>query len=95
MMDHCDGATKNKTLKADETEKPIVLSLPEAAAKMDPSDLADFLDVPSVPDMDVLRFYFYFEKAFAQVSFPWVKIFNETPLSAIIDVSPGFALIFE
>nr|VDD64219.1 unnamed protein product [Brassica oleracea] len=90
-----DGATKNKTLKADETEKPIVLSLPEAAAKMDPSDLADFLDVPSVPDMDVLRFYFYFEKAFAQVSFPWVKIFNETPLSAIIDVSPGFALIFE
>lgn len=64
LMDR-DGATKNKDLKADETEKPIVLSLPEAAAKMDPSHLAVFLDVPSVTDMDVLRFYFYFEKEFA------------------------------
>ncbi|CAN6935059.1 uncharacterized protein LOC106376822 [Brassica napus] len=85
LMDR-DGATKNKDLKADETEKPIVLSLPEAAAKMDPSHLAVFLDVPSVTDMDVLRFYFYFEKEFAQVSWKWVKMFNESPLSTLIDV---------
>ncbi|KAG2321714.1 hypothetical protein Bca4012_057642 [Brassica carinata] len=63
-----EGAGKNKKLKAVETEKTRV-SLAEVAAKMDPSNLEDYLYVPSVPDMDVLRFYFYFEKAFAQVSF--------------------------
>ncbi|CAF2064230.1 unnamed protein product [Brassica oleracea] len=36
--------------------------------------------------MDVLRFYFYFEKEFAQVSWTWVKMFNESPLSTLIDV---------
>ncbi|CAN7087699.1 unnamed protein product [Brassica oleracea var. botrytis] len=70
---------------AEKTEKPRV-SLAEAAAKIDPSDLADHLDGMKLPDLDVMRFYYYFQKAFAQVSWKWVKMFNESPLSAIIDV---------
>uniref|UniRef100_A0A0D3D017 Uncharacterized protein n=1 Tax=Brassica oleracea var. oleracea TaxID=109376 RepID=A0A0D3D017_BRAOL len=88
MMDHCDGAVKNKNLKADETEKPIVVSLEEAAAKMEPSHLADFLNVRSVPNLDLLRFYFYFESAFDQVSWTWVKMFKESLLSTLINVIP-------
>ncbi|KAF3519821.1 hypothetical protein DY000_02063700 [Brassica cretica] len=88
MMDHCDGAVKNKNLKADETEKPIVVSLEEAAAKMEPSHLADFLNVRSVSNLDLLRFYFYFESAFDQVSWTWVKMFKESLLSTLINVIP-------
>ncbi|XP_013591618.1 PREDICTED: uncharacterized protein LOC106300093 isoform X1 [Brassica oleracea var. oleracea] len=80
-----ENLVKDKILKAEETEKPRV-SLAEAAAKMDPSDLADHLDGMKLPDLDVMRFYYYFQKAFAQVSWKWVKMFNESPLSAIIDV---------
>ncbi|CAH8359287.1 unnamed protein product [Eruca vesicaria subsp. sativa] len=80
------GAAKDKNLMAgDGTEKPRV-SLAEAAAKIDALDLENYLDVPSVPDIDVLRFYFYFEEEFAQVSWTWVKMFNESPLSTLIDV---------
>ncbi|CAN7087701.1 unnamed protein product [Brassica oleracea var. botrytis] len=86
MMDHCDGAAKNKNLKADETEKPIVVSLEEAVAKMKPSHLADFLNVRSVPNLDLLIFYFHFESAFDQVSWTWVKMFKESPLSTLINV---------
>ncbi|WZZ68798.1 hypothetical protein YC2023_080168 [Brassica napus] len=74
MMDHCDGAAKNKNLKADETEKPIVVSLEEAVAKMEPSHLAGFLNFRSVPNLDLLIFYFYFEFAFDQVSWTWVPL---------------------
>ncbi|KAJ4870621.1 hypothetical protein Rs2_39854 [Raphanus sativus] len=81
------AAKEDKNVKAAEKiEKLIVFSLAEVAAKMDLSDLKEFLDYGRrLPDMDVLRFYFYFEKAFAQVSFPWVKLFKETPLSERID----------
>lgn len=87
-MDHCDGAAKNKNLKADETEKPIVVSLEEAVAKMEPSHLAGFLNFRSVPNLDLLIFYFYFEFAFDQVSWTWVKMFKESPLSTLINVIP-------
>ncbi|XP_010507829.1 PREDICTED: uncharacterized protein LOC104784499 [Camelina sativa] len=63
----------------EETEKPI-LSFSEAAAKIDPSHLAAFL----VHEKDLWRFYFYLEKAFSQVSLPWVKMLKELPLSKLL-----------
>ncbi|KAG7583185.1 Transmembrane protein 214 [Arabidopsis suecica] len=63
-----------------------ISALAEAAAKIDPSHLADFFAKPHWHGIGLLGFYTYFNKALSQVSFPWVELFEETPLSMLIDV---------
>ncbi|XP_019100662.1 PREDICTED: uncharacterized protein LOC104783258 [Camelina sativa] len=80
----------------EENEKPI-LSFSEAAAKIDPSHLAAFLDEKKVisgsSDLYVWRFYYYLEKAFSQVSLPWVKLLKELPLSKLINDHVSLCLL--
>ncbi|ESQ28127.1 hypothetical protein EUTSA_v10018292mg [Eutrema salsugineum] len=90
-----------QNLKAEETKKPKPkkekkpkVSLPEAAAKIDPSNLAAFLvevseSYETQPEIQPMRFADYFGTALSGVSsvqFPWVKMFKESPLSKLIDV---------
>ncbi|CAN6934798.1 unnamed protein product, partial [Brassica oleracea] len=84
---------KKKKAKAKKEKKPKV-SLPEAAAKIDPSNLEAFLieaseSYASQPEIQLMRFADYFGRALSGVSsvlFPWVKMFKESPLSKLIDV---------
>ncbi|KAL0664724.1 hypothetical protein Bca4012_101562 [Brassica carinata] len=64
---------KKKKAKAKKEKKPKV-SLPEAAAKIDPSNLEAFL-IEASSALGV-----------SSVLFPWVKMFKESPLSKLIDV---------
>ncbi|XP_020881604.1 uncharacterized protein LOC9312951 isoform X3 [Arabidopsis lyrata subsp. lyrata] len=69
-------------LKAEEEEKPDwKLSLAKAAAKIGPSDLADFLD--RVP---LARFLDYYEVALAGVPCPWRQMLQESDLPNLFDV---------
>ncbi|XP_010436119.2 PREDICTED: uncharacterized protein LOC104719833 isoform X2 [Camelina sativa] len=75
---------------AEETEKAI-LSLSEAAAKIVPSDLpaflADTLDKHwPIPSKQILILVDYYGDKLSQVSFRWVKMFQETSLSTLIHV---------
>ncbi|CAN6852249.1 unnamed protein product [Brassica oleracea] len=94
-------AAMNEKKKAEETKKPKPkkekkpkVSLPEAAAKIDPSNLEAFLIEASEayatqPEIQLMRFADYFGRALSGVSsvqFPWVKMFKESPLSKLIDV---------
>ncbi|KAG7589687.1 Transmembrane protein 214 [Arabidopsis suecica] len=94
-------AARNENLKVEETKKPKVkkvkkpkVSLPEAASKIDPSNLEAFLveaseSYASQPEIQLMRFADYFGRALSGVSsvqFPWVKMFKESPLSKLIDV---------
>uniref|UniRef100_A0A1J3J9U4 Transmembrane protein 214-A n=1 Tax=Noccaea caerulescens TaxID=107243 RepID=A0A1J3J9U4_NOCCA len=94
-------AARNENLKAEETKKPKPkkekkpkVSLPEAASKIDPSNLEAFLVEASAsyetqPEIQLMRFADYFGRALSGVSsvqFPWVKMFKESPLSKLIDV---------
>ncbi|KAJ0265386.1 hypothetical protein HA466_0016810 [Hirschfeldia incana] len=94
------SAARDENVKAEETKKPkprkkkkkTKVSLSEAAAKIDPSHLSDFLVKQALePGMSQLvEFLEYFETAFSQVSsvqFPWIDMFkNNYPLSTVIDV---------
>ncbi|KAL1192352.1 hypothetical protein V5N11_012530 [Cardamine amara subsp. amara] len=90
-----------ENLKVEETKKPKVkkekkpkVTLAEAAAKIDASNLAAFLveaseSYASQPEIQLMRYADYFGRALSQVSsahFPWVKTFKESPLSKLIDI---------
>ncbi|EOA34920.1 hypothetical protein CARUB_v10020004mg [Capsella rubella] len=94
-------AAKNESLKVEEAkkrkpkkEKKPKVSLPEAASKIDPSNLEAFLveateSYATQPEIQLMRFADYFGRALSGVSsvqFPWVKMFKESPLSKLIDV---------
>ncbi|EOA18469.1 hypothetical protein CARUB_v10007015mg [Capsella rubella] len=75
---------------AEETKKAIV-SLSKAAAKIVPSDLTAYLREVldkhwPIPEKQILILVDYFGDKLSQVSFQWVKMFEETPLSTLIDV---------
>ncbi|XP_056850209.1 uncharacterized protein LOC130494577 [Raphanus sativus] len=85
-MDHREGAAG---AKGEKSEKQIV-SLAEAAAKINTRHLMDHL-VKAVreclwEDELLSRYTDYFAKALSGVSFPWVKMFKDAPLSTLIDV---------
>ncbi|CAH8313373.1 unnamed protein product [Eruca vesicaria subsp. sativa] len=71
-------------------EESRIFSLAEAAAKIDPSHLGDYLvkavRVRWCPEERLSRFTNYFVEALSRVSFPWVKMFKDSPLSTLIDV---------
>ncbi|KAG2313053.1 hypothetical protein Bca52824_024610 [Brassica carinata] len=85
---------ETKKKKKPKKEKTPKVSLPEAAAKIDPSNLEAFLieaseAYASQPDIQLMRFADYFGRALSGVSsvqFPWVKMFKESSLSKLIDV---------
>ncbi|KAG2303059.1 hypothetical protein Bca52824_031710 [Brassica carinata] len=96
-------AARDENVKAEETKKPkkkknknkkknTKVSLSEAAAKIDPSHLAEFLVKQELEPgtSKLVEFLEYFETAFSQVSsvqFPWLEMFNNNcPLSTVIDV---------
>jgi hypothetical protein len=102
-------AVGKENLKAEEVKKPKVkkvkkpkVTLAEAAAKIDVSNLAAFLveaseSYASQPEIQLMKFADYFGRSLSQVSsahFPWVKTFKESPLSKLIDVSTISLFIF-
>ncbi|XP_010518552.1 PREDICTED: uncharacterized protein LOC104793824 [Camelina sativa] len=68
------------------------LSFATVAAKMGPSDLADFLEkvpdeYPPVPMFRLTRFLDYYDDALSGVpSCPWCKMFKDSDLASLIDV---------
>jgi hypothetical protein len=70
------------------------VTVAEAAAAIDPSDLATFLSdigesFASVPDVQLLRCADYFGRAFSAVTaaqFGWNKILRETPLAKTVEI---------
>jgi hypothetical protein len=88
-----EGAVEEKKPKVKKPKKPKV-SVAEAAAAIDPSDLATFLSdiaesFASVPDVQLLRCADYFGRAFSSVTtaqFGWNKILRETPLAKAIEI---------
>ncbi|KAG2269138.1 hypothetical protein Bca4012_071439 [Brassica carinata] len=82
-----------KKPKVKKEKKPKV-TLAEAAAKIDSSNLQAFLveaseSYASQPEIQLMRFADYFGRALSGVSsshFPWVKTFKESPLSKLIDI---------
>ncbi|KAJ0241180.1 Uncharacterized protein HA466_0216260 [Hirschfeldia incana] len=85
---------EEKKRKAKKEKKQPKVSLPEAAAKIDPSNLEAFLieateSYGAQPEIQLMRFADYFGRALSgvcSVQFPWVKMFKESPLSKLIDV---------
>ncbi|KAJ4835245.1 hypothetical protein Tsubulata_026673 [Turnera subulata] len=83
---------EKKVKKQKKPKKPKV-SVAEAAAKIDASDLAAFLaDVSGSyegqQEIQLMRFADYFGRAFSGVTsaqFPWVKMFRENPISKLAD----------
>ncbi|CAN0871657.1 Transmembrane protein 214-A [Linum grandiflorum] len=82
-----------KKVKVKKPKKPKV-TVSEASAKIDESDLAAFLADISVSyegqqEIQLMRFADYFGRAFSAVSsaqFPWVKLFRENPVTKIADI---------
>ncbi|XP_042467872.1 uncharacterized protein LOC122051027 [Zingiber officinale] len=99
--DDDEGAAKSQenSAPAPKKEKPKKVKKPkvtvdEAAAKIDATDLATFLaeistTYESQQDIQLMRFADFFARSFASVNasqFPWFKIFKESPVDKIIDV---------
>ncbi|KAG6516523.1 transmembrane protein 214-like [Zingiber officinale] len=88
-----NGTQAPKKEKPKKVKKPKV-TVAEAAAKIDDTDLASFLAEISVTyesqqDIQLMRFADFFARSFTSVSvsqFPWFKIFKESPLEKIVDV---------
>uniref|UniRef100_A0A5B7C6J0 Transmembrane protein 214-A n=1 Tax=Davidia involucrata TaxID=16924 RepID=A0A5B7C6J0_DAVIN len=88
-----NGGTEAKKLKPKKPKKPKV-SVADAAAKIDASDLAAFLaditvSYESQQDIQLVRFADYFGRAFASVSasqFPWMKTFKESSVAKMVDI---------
>ncbi|CAN1311592.1 Transmembrane protein 214-A [Linum perenne] len=84
---------EEKKVKQKKPKKPKI-TVSEAAAKIDESDLAAFLlDISASfegqQEIQLMRFADYFGRAFTGVSsaqFPWVKLFRENPITRIVDV---------
>ncbi|XP_074557661.1 uncharacterized protein LOC141813604 [Curcuma longa] len=100
--DDDEGAAKSQenSAPAPKKEKPKKVKKPkvtvdEAAAKIDATDLATFLaeisaTYESQQDIQLMRFADFFARSFASVNasqFPWFKIFKESPVEKIIDDS--------
>ncbi|XP_058187128.1 uncharacterized protein LOC131304050 [Rhododendron vialii] len=87
------GAEAAKKAKVKKPKKPKV-TVAEAAARIDDSDLSDFLaditvSYESQQDILLMRFADYFGRAFASVSasqFPWAKTLKESPIAKMIDI---------
>ncbi|KAK9091572.1 hypothetical protein Sjap_024749 [Stephania japonica] len=88
-----NGAAEAKKTKEKRPKKPRV-TVPEAASRIDSSDLAAFLlDVSgsyeSQEDILLMRFADYFARAFSSVTaaqFPWTKMFKEFPVAKIAEI---------
>ncbi|KAL0446759.1 UNVERIFIED_CONTAM: hypothetical protein Slati_1803800 [Sesamum latifolium] len=98
-----DADVKNNVAEVNKKEKPKKAKKPkvtvaEAAAKIDPDDLAAFLSSVSESyegqqDIQLMRFADYFGRAFSAVSasqFPWLKLFRESPVAKIADVPVSY-----
>ncbi|CAN1297227.1 Transmembrane protein 214-B [Linum perenne] len=91
--DEARNGEVEKKVKVKKPKKPKI-TVSEAAAKIDESDLAAFLADISVSfegqqDIQLMRFADYFGRAFSGVSsaqFPWVKLFRENPLTKVTDI---------
>ncbi|GER37358.1 hypothetical protein STAS_13760 [Striga asiatica] len=87
-------AEVNKTKKPKKVKKPKV-SVAEAATKIDADDLDTFLSSVSESfegqqDIQLMRFADYFGRAFSAVTasqFPWLKLFRESAVAKLADVS--------
>ncbi|CAN4114792.1 unnamed protein product [Withania somnifera] len=87
------GVVEEKKSKPKKVKKPKV-TVAEAAAKIDNSDLVVFLvDISASFDMkediQLMRFADYFGRAFAKVSssqFPWMKILRESSVEKMVDI---------
>ncbi|KAK6931604.1 Transmembrane protein 214 [Dillenia turbinata] len=91
--ENVNGDVKQQKKKEKKPKKPKV-SVADAAAKIDASDLSAFLvDVSasyeSQQDIQLMRFADYFGRAFSSVSssqFPWAKTFRESPVAKIVNI---------
>ncbi|KAK8964709.1 hypothetical protein KSP40_PGU004739 [Platanthera guangdongensis] len=87
-----NGTEGEKRIKQKKPKKPKI-TVQEAALKINDADLAAFLaDVSASYEMQeqiqLMRFADYFARAFSSVSasqFPWAKMFQESPLSKIVE----------
>ncbi|XP_024989945.1 uncharacterized protein LOC112524386 [Cynara cardunculus var. scolymus] len=87
-----NGVTEEKKTKPKKVKKPKV-TVPEAAAKIDAADLANFLSDVSASfetqhEIQLMRFADYFGRAFSSVSasqFPWVKLLRESAVAKVAD----------
>ncbi|KAK6913541.1 Transmembrane protein 214 [Dillenia turbinata] len=92
------GAVENvvmevKKPKQKKPKKPKV-TVPDAASKVDASDLSAFLADITVSfetqqDIQLMRFADYFARVFNSVSasqFPWTKTFKESPVEKLVDI---------
>ncbi|XP_057530481.1 uncharacterized protein LOC130808935 [Amaranthus tricolor] len=85
---------EKKEKKKKKVDKKPKVSVSEAAAKMDASDLAAFLldlsgSYPDQEDIQLMRFADYFARTFTAVSpaqFPWVKTFRESPVAKLSEI---------
>jgi hypothetical protein len=83
-----------KKMKPKKSNKPKV-TVADAAAAIDPSDLSTFLaditeSFASVPDVQLMRCADYFARAFVTVTssqFAWNKILRESSIAKTIEVS--------
>lgn len=88
-----NGMEGEKKIKQKKPKKPKI-TVQEAAVKINDADLATFLaDVSASYELQeqiqLMRFADYFGRAFSSVSasqFPWAKMFQESPLSKIVEV---------
>ncbi|KAG9157785.1 hypothetical protein Leryth_024311 [Lithospermum erythrorhizon] len=88
------GDVVEKKMKKKKLKKPKV-TVAEAAAKIDASDLDAFLadisaSYETQQDIVLMRFADYFGRAFAMVNssqFPWVKLLKESPVAKMVDVA--------
>ncbi|KAK9277050.1 hypothetical protein L1049_006589 [Liquidambar formosana] len=88
-----NGTEDAKKVKPKKVKKPKV-TVADAAAKIDPVDLAAFLvDITASyelqQDIQLMRFADYFGRAFSGVSaaqFPWTKMFREFTVAKIADI---------
>lgn len=91
-----NGAVEVKKKEKQKKPKKPKVTVAEAAAKIDQSELSAFLDEISAsydPDTQenviLMRFADYFGNAFSAVSasqFAWLKLFRESPVAKIADV---------
>ncbi|KAL5697356.1 hypothetical protein ACHQM5_030806 [Ranunculus cassubicifolius] len=83
-----------KKAKKEKKPKKIKVTVAEAAAKIDASDLAAFLidataSYESQESIQLMRFADYFARAFSAVKnaeFPWTKMFKESTVAKMADV---------
>nr|XP_043627744.1 transmembrane protein 214-like [Erigeron canadensis] len=83
---------EEKKVKPKKVKKPKV-TVTEAAAKIDESDLASFLSEVTASfetqqDIQLMRFADYFGRAFSSVNasqFPWVKLLRESAVAKVAD----------